>query len=203
MTLRRIGIYAGTFDPVHQGHISFCVAARQACDLEEIVLIPEARPRGKQQAEPHVRREALLRLATQTIPYLRVHTLRSHQFTIAETWPEIQQAFPGTHITLLIGSDVATASLKQWRDLASIVPEISFAIGLREGFVPGDVHTAMQELEAQLHARISYTVIQTPLPEAASSRIREGKQEHLVNEAATAYIRQHGLYPRRLSAESY
>ena len=93
--------------------------------------------------------------------------------------------------------------LKQWRDLASIVPEISFAIGLREGFVPGDVHTAMQELEAQLHARISYTVIQTPLPEAASSRIREGKQEHLVNEAATAYIRQHGLYPRRLSAESY
>ncbi|HEU5121705.1 MAG TPA: adenylyltransferase/cytidyltransferase family protein, partial [Candidatus Saccharimonadales bacterium] len=62
--MRRIGIYSGTFDPVHYGHIAFAASAIRACNLDEVVFLPEPQPRYKAGVTDIAHRLALLTMAT-------------------------------------------------------------------------------------------------------------------------------------------
>ena len=49
--MARIGIYAGTFDPVHAGHVAFALQSLEAAKLDRVYFLPERRPRGKRQVK--------------------------------------------------------------------------------------------------------------------------------------------------------
>ena len=66
--VKRIGIFAGTFDPVHKGHISFALQAIEAAGLDEVVFLPEPRPRHKQSVTDQSHRIAMINLAIKAYP---------------------------------------------------------------------------------------------------------------------------------------
>ena len=63
MTRARVGIFGGTFDPIHQGHLRVAEEAREAFDLERVILVPAALPPHKESGARIPRAPAALRLA--------------------------------------------------------------------------------------------------------------------------------------------
>lgn len=177
--IKRIGIYSGTFDPVHYGHIAFALAAIEQCGLDSVVFLPEPNPRGKKSATPLEHRAAMLRLACQTYPRLSVLILSDERFTVAATLPHLQAKFPDAKLILLFGTDVATR-IAQWPNARELLDQVELAIGLRHGDKPPDIpgHVAF---------------IKTDHSHVAASHVRNGQSQDIVP-AVSNYIKQHKLY---------
>lgn len=191
---RRIGIYTGTFDPVHLGHTSFAVAALSACQLDEVVLIPEHTPRGKQSVTGIVHRQAMLERAVAPHDSLRTGALSTPQFTIAGTLPELRRRFAGNQLTLLIGSDAAKTLLYRWEGLEQLLPEVSFAVGLRGDDTTAGITKIMKQVGLIYQHQPRYTIV-TPEDSnhISSSGARSGNFAAL-DPAVEAYIQKNGLY---------
>src|SRR5262249_18397789 len=128
---RHIGIYSGTFDPIHAGHVAFAAQAMRDCSLDAVIFLPEPKPRGKQNVTSLAHRCALIKLATEHEPNFSVLRLASPHFTVSDTLPKLQQKFVDAHLTFLMGSDVAK-SLGHWEGVKTLLQHASITIGLRE-----------------------------------------------------------------------
>ncbi|MBK9384530.1 MAG: nicotinate-nicotinamide nucleotide adenylyltransferase [Planctomycetes bacterium] len=107
----RIGLYGGSFDPVHRGHLEVARSARRAHGLERVVFLPTARnpmkPRGPRASNAD--RAAMLRLALQDEPALFVSPLeleRAGTSYTVETLRAIRaQVEPEAELYFVMGSD--------------------------------------------------------------------------------------------------
>src|ERR1700712_538230 len=104
--MSRIGIYAGTFHPVHAGHITFALQALEAAQLDMVYFMPERRPRHKQQVEHFAHRVAMITRAAKPYQYFDVLEFVDVNFSIERTLPALQQRFAGDELVFLFGSDV-------------------------------------------------------------------------------------------------
>lgn len=77
----RVGLYAGSFDPVHAGHIIFALKAQKLANLDKVCFIPERRPKHSVEPEHYVHRAVMLKHA------LKPH----HQFSVVD--------LPDTHLS--------------------------------------------------------------------------------------------------------
>lgn len=162
--MKNIGIFSGSFDPVHKGHISFAKAAAKQCNLETVVFMPEATPRNKPHATVLSERLTELEFALADTPFT-VLDAKSDQFTVDETLTELEALYPDTHFTFLVGSDVAL-NLPNWRNIERLVKRFDFAIGMRAGDNKKAVIVALSKADAR------YTLIETPFAHVSSRQLR-------------------------------
>jgi nicotinate-nucleotide adenylyltransferase len=195
-----IGIFSGTFDPVHSGHIAFCRAAVQAATLEKVVLLPEAAPRGKSPVTSLAHRRAMLELATAADPHLEVLTLPDKRFSVARTLPRLQQLFAGHKLSLLVGSDVVQTFAHRWPGLETLLAEMELIIGLRAGDTASTVEGLLEAVQrAMPKLTLRYRLLDSPYAQAASSQIRSvGAVPAHLPPPVTAYIAAHRLYAERV-----
>lgn len=132
MTSKRIGIYAGTFDPVHVGHITFALQAFKAAHLDMVYFMPEREPRYKTGVEHYGHRYAMLRRAVRPHLHLAVLDTTDKHFSVGRTLPRLQQEFGDAELVFLMGSDVAE-HLPTWAHIDQLVAQVSFCVGLRHG----------------------------------------------------------------------
>lgn len=192
---RRTGIYSGTFDPIHPGHIAFAKESMRLCGLDEVVFLPEQKPRGKQQVTRMEHRVAMIERAIEAVDGLRVMQLASEQFTVRQTLPELRRIFGGSQLTFLIGIDVVRTSLGQWEELNTLLCEVSFAIGLRSNDTPEDIMEVVDDISSRCAMPVEYTLVATPEADMASSHIRHGmvtKSRLFPN--VLEYMQKHQLY---------
>ncbi|HSE61036.1 MAG TPA: nicotinate-nicotinamide nucleotide adenylyltransferase [Candidatus Saccharimonadales bacterium] len=175
---QRIGIFAGTFDPVHHGHIAFAKAAIKLCHLDKVVFLAEPNPRGKVGVTSVAQRVAMLQLAVRHDPALEVLRLPDHQFTVAKTLPKLRQRYNNAQLVMLFGSDVA-ATLHLWADADTLLAQTELAVGFREGVAP--------------LLSVRATIIPTAHAHVAASHIRQGASNE-VPAGVWQYIKEHGLY---------
>src|SRR4051794_28666517 len=106
----RIGIFGGTFDPVHQAHLILAEQAREQAQLDQVWFIPAPRPPHKSEGTltPFDQRVEMLHLAIAGQPAFRVDDLEkdrpgpSYTFETLET---IHRRLPEAELCLLLGSD--------------------------------------------------------------------------------------------------
>jgi nicotinate (nicotinamide) nucleotide adenylyltransferase len=187
----RIGIYSGTFDPVHLGHLAFADEVQKVCRLDEVWFLPEQTPRNKVGVTGITDRVALLKLALSKNPAFTIVTLPSAQFTIQETLPKIQELTKNAELTMLLGSDVAQ-TLPSWPDIAMLLKNVSLAIGVRSETQIHDLEEAL----CQLPTVPTYTLIETVHAHITSSKIRlyHDSHQHHLHPATMTYIRKKSLY---------
>ncbi len=194
MNKRRIGIYPGTFDPVHQGHIGLVQEAMRTLSLDEVVLLPEPRPRGKEQVTSLTHRSAMLTIAAARVPGVRVVAPSSEQFTVHETLPMLERMSGGADMVFLMGSDVAR-SLPYWEECERLVRAVSFVIGMRDTDTVTDVEQVLRHLEVVCGVPVRYTLLTTPHPTLTSSQVRASSpSEGGVIPDLVPYIQEHRLY---------
>lgn len=165
----RIGIYAGTFDPVHSGHISFALQALVAANLDAIYFLPERRPRSKQHVEHFAHRLAMIKRAVQPHPQLHAMELVDVSFSVERTLPFLQQQFSGDQLVFLIGSDLVP-SLADWPHIERLFSVSELVIGLRHDDSSESIHTVVDAWATKPQA---ITLFPSFAPHVSSGAVRQ------------------------------
>lgn len=192
--MNKIGIFSGTFDPVHMGHVAFALEAKSRLGLEEVVFIPELSPRVKNPA-PLEHRQKMLELSLFGQDGLSVRVLSTPQFSVHETLPELQKIYDGKKLVLLIGSDVARTFSYRWPGLKELFKTVEIAISLRGEDTMNDMDIQLMECAMSLGLKISYHILPSPRALLASTHVRLGT--HTVDDIhpdVADYIKSNALY---------
>ena len=165
--MKRVGVYSGTFDPVHAGHVGFARVALELCGLERVVFLPERMPRGKAEVSDYCQRLRGVQMVVRDFRGLDVLELADEQFSAEQTLPQLQRQFADAQLVLLLGSDVVRTFAYRWPGLDKMLAQVELVVGLRQG----DEHREIAALLADWPAAC-YQIIASPHPELSSSQLR-------------------------------
>src|SRR5690242_16586470 len=120
----RIGLFGGSFDPVHLGHLLVAEAAREELDLSRLFFIPAARSPCKPESKPSLAniRTRLLRLALAGKTWCELDEQELQRGDVSYTIDTVQdyiRRLPGAQLFYLIGAD-HVSKLLQWRDATEL-----------------------------------------------------------------------------------
>jgi nicotinate-nucleotide adenylyltransferase len=130
--MKRIGIYSGTFNPVHAGHISFALQAATAAKLDTVYLMPERYRAQKVDVAHFGHRVAMIRQAIKPYPRLGLIESSDVSFSVERTLPKLEAQFSGAQLVFLMGSD-SLKGLSSWPLVEKLLKSSELAVGIREG----------------------------------------------------------------------
>lgn len=149
----RLGLFGGTFNPIHLGHLRAAVEVREAFGLDKLLLIPSAHPphkNGEDIAEA-VDRLEMVRLAVQGVPFLEasdVELARPGPSYTIETLAHFQNHFgPQSAIHFIVGLD-AFSEITTWKSHKQLFATAHFIVMARPG-------SKLKDLEEFIHRYIS------------------------------------------------
>lgn len=193
----KIGIYSGSFNPVHEGHIALCDYLVQKGVVDEVWLIRSPLNPLKANAAntlaPDEDRQKMLELAIEGHRGLKVccieDTLPKPNYTI-NTLQALQKLFPGEEFHLIVGMD-NWLIFDRWRAYDTILNDFHLIVYPRPGYKEETIE-ALQNLTS--HVRI----VDAPQYDISSTEIREaiskGEETKLMNAKVLEYIKDKSLY---------
>ncbi|HYO90473.1 MAG TPA: nicotinate-nucleotide adenylyltransferase [Pyrinomonadaceae bacterium] len=158
MNVKRIALYGGTFDPVHNGHMSVARALLQLFSLDEVVFIPaHVAPHKREQfVSPALMRYAMLALATNTEARMRVSTFEldapERPYTV-ETLARMKEKY-GTqaHLFFVMGADSWT-DIRTWREWERVLTLTNHIVMARPGYELDAAHVTNEIRESVVDLR--------------------------------------------------
>ena len=199
-----IGIYGGTFDPPHWGHITAARAAMEQLGLDKLVLIPDRVPPHKALPEGSASPEQRLEMATLAAAELGKRAevsdrelRRSGPSYTSDTLAELREEYPEDTLWLLMGSDMFL-SLQTWHAPEEIMALARIAPFSREAEDESAAFAAQQSrLERAYGAQIQ--IVQNPeVRELSSTEVRAalaaGRGSDLLPPAVYGYVLREHLY---------
>ncbi len=201
--MARIGIYGGTFNPPHMGHIRAAACALHALGLHKLLLIPDriaphkVMPAGT--PTPHQRLD-MVRLGVQMIGDDRVEvtdlelTREGPSYTY-QTIGHLRKVYPNDRLYLLMGTDMFL-SFEHWKNAAAIWKEAVLGVFYRgDRFEAEQIQRHKAHMEA-LGAQVE--LVENPVVEISSTQLRRmlvfGCAQEFLPEGVADYIRKNRLY---------
>lgn len=198
--MKKMGLFGGSFDPIHQGHMEMALRLADRLALDGVVLMPTFVPphkiRETMAAAEH--RLAMCRLAAEIDPRLQVSDLELRRegasFTV-DTLGALHSQYPDTEWYLITGADMFT-TLRTWHRFADIARMAVLCTVPRNGTDAAALRDYAAALEAE---GIRCYVDDAPVLDVSSTDIRRriavGESlEGLVPAAVEEYIHRQGLY---------
>ena len=200
--MKRIGIFGGTFDPIHFGHLSLMEAGIRDLDFERAILMPaHVSPFKLDQITTDDRdRLAMAELAAkESCDKIEVSDFEINNEEISYTYntlSEFRGRYPGYELWFMLGTDSFLA-LDRWYRGPEMLREFCFALAARPGYRQAECKEKRDHYERTYGTRIA--VLNNRQLDISSTEIRrsvsEGKKiSGLVPEAVERYIHEHGLY---------
>lgn len=199
----RIGVFGGTFNPPHNGHVTMARAAAARLGLDKLLLVPDNVPPHKPLPSGVTARQRYDMAALMAAPIGPVAEVsdrelrRTGKSYTSDTLRELHAQYPDAELWLLMGSDMFL-SLHTWHEPA-VICQLAHVGAFRR--VEEDIRAAMERqkalLEGQYQANV--TLLDNPeLIELSSTDVRAalaaGQGNDLVPEAVWGYIRREHLY---------
>jgi nicotinate-nucleotide adenylyltransferase len=190
--MKRIGIFGGTFDPPHKGHIAIAEQAKRQLGLDCVWFIPAYIPPHKHQhsSTSAKHRLKMIKLAVNGKKRFKISAIelkrRGISYTI-DTLKAFKQQFPEDELVLIIGAD-NLAQFNSWKSPKTILQLASLAVYKRKGFNPllNDSTIDFILLKGRM-LRISSTEIRNRVEKGLPIRA-------LVPNPIVLYIKRHSLY---------
>jgi nicotinate-nucleotide adenylyltransferase len=197
----RLGIYGGTFDPPHLGHLILAETARDSLKLDRVLFVPAGNPPHKPGSSIHAdaeHRVAMVGLAiagNDQFALSRVDVDRPGPHYSVDMLARLHDAYRGTDFVFLIGAD-SLRDLPTWSRPAELLKLARLGVMRRPGVDPPDL-TALERDLPGLSDRVEW--VNAPLIDIAASdlarRLANGRSvRYQLPDAVLAYIKQHGLY---------
>ncbi len=193
----RIGLFGGTFDPPHQGHLRLAQAAIEALKLDEVVFLPAARNPLKTQrpTSKGPDRLAMVQLMIQDQPNMSVSDIEitrgGRSYTI-DTVDEFVFAQPGDY-WFLMGAD-ALRNITEWKSPERLVKQCRLAVVVRPPMNRFDIESRIPAF-----AKTRTDVIEMAPQEISSTDLRDriqkgGPTAPWLDPKVLRYIKEHKLY---------
>jgi nicotinate-nucleotide adenylyltransferase len=212
MSLRRVGILGGSFDPIHWGHLEAAFAAESALSLQRLLVITSNLPphRSAPRASGY-HRFAMVSLAVAGRAGWRASDLElrdaGESYTSATLQRLHDRGYAPAELFFIIGAD-AFSDIANWRDYPSILEYAHFAVVARPGYPVSDMPDRLPTLADRMvrppldpisHLYPLIILIDAPTTDVSSSAIRDRRAkgepiEGLVPDPVRQHIEQHGLY---------
>jgi nicotinate-nucleotide adenylyltransferase len=199
----RLGIFGGSFDPIHNGHLFVAEAVREVCGLDRVLFVPTRE--GK-----HYRDGAMSASVEDRAQMIRLAIAANTTFAMDETdlapdasgytadlLPRLHARYPGTELTFVVGGDSLVRS--HWQRLDEVIDAVeAFVVAPRGDVTQGDVDGALANVTGARRAKV-LTLDDLPLVDESATLIRARLRAHksvryLVPEPVYRYIAEHGLY---------
>jgi nicotinate-nucleotide adenylyltransferase len=217
----RVGIFGGTFDPPHVGHLLVASDAYDALHLDRLLFVPTAQQpfkshMGEPRGEAHQERARagdrleMVRRAVGTDPRFAVSTIEIDRgglsFTV-DTLTELANQGSGDTRFLLVGADVLS-TFAQWRRPERILELATLAIFARSTEVKTDVRASWEQLCVEWRTRHGETLrhepvfLETRRIDVSSTEVRARMMAGrptlgFLPDAVAAYVAERGLYGKR------
>ena len=198
--MKKMGLFGGTFDPIHKGHVSMALRLAQKMELDGVMLMPTFVPphKIKENMASAEHRLMMCRLAAEEYLLLCVSDLELQRggasFTV-DTLTALCEQYPDTQWHLLVGADMFT-TLRTWHRFADIAKMAVLCTIAREGTDTDKLTEYAAALQAD---GVRCFVDVCPVEPYSSTQVREriaaGETvADLVGEKVDNYIRENGLY---------
>ena len=190
--MKKIGIYSGSFNPIHHGHVMLANYLVEFSDLDELwfVVSPQNPLKKKDELLDDDERMKLVQLAVGDDPRFRVSDIEMHlptpSYTI-NTLSVLAEQYPDVKFVFICGMD-SLQNLYHWREYQKILDNYELLVFPREGYDGGEL----------LH-HPSVKVLKTPILEISSTFIRQCVKEgrdvrHFMPEKAFRYMQERHFY---------
>lgn len=201
VVLMRLGIFGGTFDPVHYGHLLMAETARESLQLDEVRFVPAVRSPLKTDdpgVDGHARADMLQLAIAGCTGFVvdRRELRRSPPSYSIDTLRSFHAEFPSSELVLILGAD-SLRDFRRWKDPEQIVQLAEIVACNRPGQPELDQQTIVGCVGPELASRIR--PLQIPGTDVSSTmlreRIRAGRSlRFLTPRAVEAFITEHRLY---------
>ena len=200
----RIGLYGGSFDPIHHGHLIIARSVAEQLGLAQVILLPSAQPPHKaaQVLSPVTHRQAMVAAACADEPLFELDTFdlerEGPSYTVDTVAHFSRRLGAEVELCWIIGAD-SLAELTLWHRTADLVDSCRIVTARRVGRPAPDWDQLRKLLtEAQVE-KLRAGLVDTPVIDISATdirqRVRAGRSiRYLVPEAVLSYIDKHQLY---------
>lgn len=197
--MERIGIFGGSFDPPHIGHMQAAKQAIEALSLDRLLMIPaRIAPHKKGSVAEPQHRLAMLRIASEGLCNTEVSDLELQREGTSYTWEtvtEVRALYPDAEIFLLMGTDMFV-SFANWRHPEKILSQATLAVfGRGQKKEKAAIAARIAEMEEKGHHAV---FIDHKAVDISSTQMRRLLAFHCADEFLPAgvgdYIKENGLY---------
>lgn len=181
--MERLGIYGGTFDPIHQGHLHLIEQVISRKIVDQLLVVPAGDPQLKAHAPfaTGAQRKAMCLAALKDLPQeiaskvelSSIEILRQGPSYTIDTIEAVKQTYPRHHLVLIMGSDSYT-KINQWHRIEELKAMVEFVVINR----PSHEGESTHKIDAL---------------DVSSTEVRSGMSE-AVSPSVAAYIKEHNLY---------
>jgi nicotinate-nucleotide adenylyltransferase len=198
----RVGVFGGSFDPIHNGHLFVAEAVREASGLDRVVFVPT-------RAGQHYRDAALSAAPADRAAMIRLAIAANTAFGLdesdlapdasgytADLLPRLHARYPEAGLTFIVGGDSLVRS--HWQRLDEVVDAVDeFVVAPRGEVTRSDLDAALADLSPERQAKIRF--LDVPVVSGSATEIRhrlaaEQSVRYLVPEPVYRYIEERGLY---------
>ncbi len=203
----RLGLFGGTFDPVHNGHIAIASRIRDRLHLDQVWFLPAGQPwmRRSEPISERIHRRTMVELIIRNdsgFALCDVELNRPGDTYTVETLEQLYPTRPGDDWFFIVGSDAA-AGFARWKQPARILELATLVVAARPGYHLVDVDALADAVPG---ARTRVVVVEPALVDVSASHIRQMVGEGasiagLVPQEVAEYIEAHGLYKSKTRSE--
>ena len=197
----KTGIFGGSFDPVHTGHLALAEYVREGAGLDRVIFLPAYESPfkvGKSGAGPE-HRLAMTRLAAEGNPCFEVSDFDVSKDRVSYTvdiMAELQKLYPEDSLYFISGTD-SFLGIEKWMGSGELLTRYGFAVGTRPGYREGQLEEHAEYIRKKYGTDV--VVVNIPGLDVSSTDIRERRAsgrsiKYLVPDKVNEYIIKHRIY---------
>jgi len=199
---KKTGVFGGSFDPVHLGHLGLAKDAITEAGLDKVIFVPAKLQPFKldKKVTPGEDRLAMLKLAIEGIEGLEVSEYELNSDRISYTYLTLRAMSEilgnETKMYFITGTD-SFLKIKEWKNAEELLRDFSYIVGARPGYKKDELKISIEEVQQEYGTEV--IVINNTEFDISSTEIRNRleageRADDLIPAEVERYIRKHDLY---------